>query len=46
MNRTFTLFFALGLGLLGGSLSRYIAPLPAFAQAQAQRESQGAMPAR
>ena len=38
MNRTFNLSLALGAGLTGGLLSRYIAPLPAFAQAQAQRE--------
>jgi len=38
MNRTFTLSLALGAGLMGGLLSRYIAPLPAFAQTQAQRE--------
>jgi hypothetical protein len=38
MNRTFAVFLALGAGLMGGLLSQYIAPLPAFAQTQAQRE--------
>ena len=38
MNRTFALSLALGAGLMGGLLSRYLAPLPTFAQAQPQRE--------
>jgi hypothetical protein len=38
MNRTLILSVALGAGLLGGVLSRYIAPVPAFAQATTPRE--------
>ena len=38
MNRTFFLSLALGAGLLGGVLSRYVAPVPAFAQATTQKE--------
>jgi hypothetical protein len=34
MNRTLTLFLALAAGLLGGLLSRYVAPMPVHAQAQ------------
>jgi hypothetical protein len=35
MNRTLTLALGLGAGLLGGMLTRYIAPPPAHAQDQA-----------
>jgi hypothetical protein len=35
MNRTLTLAMALAAGLLGGLLSRYLAPVPVHAQAQA-----------
>jgi len=38
MNRTFVLSLALAAGLLGGVLSRYVSPVPAFAQAQTQKE--------
>ena len=34
MNKTLTVFLALGAGLLGGLLTRYIAPPPAHAQDQ------------
>lgn len=35
MNKTLTLALGLGVGLLGGMLTRYIAPPPAHAQDQA-----------
>jgi hypothetical protein len=38
MHRTFVLSLTLAAGLLGGVLSRYITPVPAFAQAQTQKE--------
>ena len=38
MNRTWILSVALGAGLLGGVLSRFIAPVPAFAQAATPKE--------
>jgi hypothetical protein len=38
MNRGLLLSLALGAGLLGGALSRYLTPVPAFAQATAPKE--------
>jgi hypothetical protein len=38
MNRTFVLPLTLAAGLLGDVLSRYITPVPAFAQPQTQKE--------
>ncbi len=38
MHRGLLLSLALGAGLLGGALSRYIAPAPAFAQTGAPNE--------
>jgi hypothetical protein len=38
MNRTFVLSVTLAAGLLGGMLSRYITPVPAFARALTQKE--------
>jgi hypothetical protein len=38
MNRTCVLPLTLATGLLGGVLSRYVTPAPAFAQAQTQKE--------
>ena len=36
MKRTMNITLALAAGLLGGLLSRYLAPTPAFAQTQTQ----------
>jgi len=38
MNRKFNLALALAAGLLGGVLSRYVAPWPVLAQAQPAKE--------
>jgi hypothetical protein len=38
MNRTLILSVAIAAGLLGGVLSRYIAPVPAFAQGTTPKE--------
>ena len=39
MNRKLNLSLALAAGLLGGLLSRYLTPIPAFAQAPAQTQA-------